>query len=115
VYKTELISPAQAEKLVWEKKGEQTKLSDKQIERMQKEYVTSTPGKLKIVPESDPAPAIVTDASSMFFAVNTEAVKAELAASTAKMDAIIANIPDSAPEPAAVPIPDWLAVPAWLQ
>lgn len=69
MYKTELISPAQAEKLVWDNKGEPQKLSDIQLKRMQQEYITTSAGKLTVALESDSRPAVVLDASPMFSAV----------------------------------------------
>ena len=74
LYVTKFISPAQAEKLVWESKGEPKKLSDIQKKRMQSEYVTSSPGKPTLVPESDPRPAITTDASDLFGSTTVEVV-----------------------------------------
>lgn len=121
VYKTELVSPAQAEKVTWEKKGEQQKLSDKQIERMQKEYITSTPGKLTIAPESDPRPAVVTDASPMFGDITKQVFEVQAPPSPveqtvpsgAELNTQIQEVAAMATEPA--PLPEWLSVPAWLQ
>lgn len=70
VYKTEVVSVAQAEKLVWVKKknGEDVKqgLTPRQIKTMQEEYVVTKAGKLTVVPESDPRKAVTTDVSSLF-------------------------------------------------
>lgn len=72
IYETKLVSPAKAEKLTWEKRdGSKNQLSKKQLERLN-EYITKMAGKLTVVPESDSRPAVVTDASSMFGAVNNE-------------------------------------------
>ncbi len=72
IYETKLVSPAKAEKLSWEKRdGSKNQLSKKQLERLN-EYITKMAGKLTVVPESDSRPAVVTDASSMFGAVNNE-------------------------------------------
>lgn len=76
VYKTTLVTPAQAEDLTWDKKGEHQKFSEIQVKRMQTEYVVKSAGKLTVAPESDPRPAVVVDASSMFGSV--EAPPAEI-------------------------------------
>lgn len=73
VYVTKLVSPAQAEKLVWEKTkgGEKVKvqLTDRQLKTMEQEYVVKMAGKLTVAPESDSRPAIVMNAAPMFSAV----------------------------------------------
>lgn len=69
IYETKLVSPAKAEKLTWEKKGEKVTLSDRQIKRMEQEYVTKLAGKLTVVPESDSRPAVIMNAAPMFSAV----------------------------------------------
>jgi hypothetical protein len=70
VYETKLVSPAKVEKLSWEKTkaGEkiQAQLSERQLKTLETEYVTKLGGKLTIVPESDPRPAVILDASPMF-------------------------------------------------
>ena len=67
VYVTKLVSPAQAEKLTWEKRdGTKMQLSDRQLKTMSQEYVTKLAGKLTVVPESDGRPAVITNASPMF-------------------------------------------------
>lgn len=72
IYKKTLISPAQAEGLVWTKKDEPQQLSDTQKKRMEKEYIKHNPGKLTVAPESDSRPAVAPlDASELFEAVNT--------------------------------------------
>lgn len=77
VYETKLVSPAKAEKLTWVKKvkGEETKasLSERQLKRMDQEYVAKLAGKLTVVPESDARPAVITNAAPMFAAVETPA------------------------------------------
>lgn len=76
VYKTTLISPAQAEKLTWEKTKAGAKvvaqLSDRQRKTLDNEYVAKVAGKLTVVPESDPRNAVVLDASPLFAAVESE-------------------------------------------
>ena len=102
IYETKLVSPAKAEKLVWEKKGETTQLSPKQIEWMKKEYVVRQPGKPTVAPESDPRPAINLNAAPMFQPV----------------EGAPSFLPQAKPHPInpePAPLPDWLAVPAWLQ
>jgi hypothetical protein len=64
VYVTKLVSPPQAEKLVWEKKGVKTTLSEKQLKRMETEYVKKSPGRLTLVPESDPRPPVSMSVSA---------------------------------------------------
>jgi hypothetical protein len=95
IWKTSLISPAQAEKVVWKKRdGTQKQLSPRQLETIEKEYVTKNDGKLQVALESDSRPAVVNDVSSMFAAVVTEVT------------------PAPAPAPA---LPDFLQVPDWLK
>lgn len=93
IYETTLVSPAKAEKLVWEKKGEPQKLSDVQLKRMGSEYVTKTVGKLTVAPESDSRPAVVSDASPMFSPV----------------EPVVAALPPFlSPPPVPAALPDWL-------
>ena len=70
VYETKLVSPAKAEKLTWEKRdGTKVSLTDRQLKRMEQEYVTKLAGKLTVVPESDSRQAVITNAAPMFSAV----------------------------------------------
>jgi hypothetical protein len=70
IYETKLVSPAKAEKLTWEKRdGTKVSLTDRQLKRMDQEYVTKLAGKLTVVPESDSRPAVITNAAPMFSAV----------------------------------------------
>ena len=70
VYETKLVTPAKAEKLTWEKRdGTKVSLTDRQLKRMEQEYVTKLAGKLTVVPESDSRPAVITNAAPMFSAV----------------------------------------------
>lgn len=108
IYETKLVSPAKAEKLVWDKKGETQKLSDIQIKRMKSEYVAQQPGKPTVAPESDPRPAIAINAAPMFAAILPSEP------SIVTVDVVINTAP-SAAESVPTAIPDWLAVPAWLQ
>ena len=70
LYVTKLISPAQAEKLTWEKRdGTKVQVSDKMKLQMERELIVKLAGKPTVASESDPRPAVVTDASAMFGAV----------------------------------------------
>lgn len=71
VYETKLVTPAKAEKLTWEKKdGTKVALTDRQLTRMEQEYVVKLAGKLTVVPESDGRPAVITNAAPLFSAVD---------------------------------------------
>ena len=71
VYLTKLVSPAQAEKLTWEKRdGEKKQLTDRQLKLMESEYIVKKQGKLTVVPESDNRPAVTVNAQSLFAPVN---------------------------------------------
>ena len=76
VYKTEVVSVAQAEKLTWTKKknGEEVRqgLTPRQLKTMQEEYVITKAGKITVAPESDPRKAITVDVSSLFSQIETE-------------------------------------------
>ena len=69
IYETKLVSPAKAEKLTWKKKDEMVTLSERQLKRMEQEYVTKLAGALTVVPESDGRPAVITNAAPLFSAV----------------------------------------------
>lgn len=70
VYETKLVTPAKAEKLTWEKRdGTKVSLTDRQLKRMDQEYVAKLAGKLTVVPESDSRPAVITNAAPLFSAV----------------------------------------------
>ena len=112
LYETTLISPAKAEKLTWDKKGETQKLSDIQLKRLQTEYVAQQSGKPTVAPAHDPRPAIVMNVAPMFGAIDVEATPVS-AKYTHPDDTPPPFLQAPAPEPVAVP--DWLAVPAWLQ
>lgn len=110
-YETTLVSPAKAEKLVWDKKGETCKLSDTQIKRLNTEYVATTMGKPSVVPESDPRPAVILNAAPMFSAVEPDAP----APVPSFLAAPVEPAPEPTPEASQTVIPDWLTVPAWLK
>ena len=71
IWKRTLISPAQAEKIKWQKRdGSEKQLTPKQIAVMNNEFVTKSDGKLTVVPESDRREArSFGDLSKMFQAV----------------------------------------------
>ena len=70
VYETKLVTPAKAEKLSWEKKdGTRVALTERQLKRMEQEYVVKLAGKLTVVPESDGRQAVITNAAPLFSAV----------------------------------------------
>lgn len=70
VYKTSVVSPAQAKKLVWTKRDGTTKqLSERQLKTLETEYIAKLGGKLTVALESDPRAAVVRDAAPLFSAV----------------------------------------------
>ena len=70
VYETKLVTPAKAEKLTWEKKdGTKVTLTERQLKRMDQEYVSKLAGKITVVPESDGRPAVIMNAAPLFSAV----------------------------------------------
>ena len=70
IYETKLVSPAKAEKLTWEKRdGTKVTLTERQLKRMDQEYVSKLAGKLTVVSESDSRPAVTTNAAPLFSAV----------------------------------------------
>lgn len=74
IYEIKLVTPAKAEKLTWDKKdGTKVQLTDRQLKRMEQEYVVKMAGKLSVVPESDSRQAVVMNAASLFSAVETPA------------------------------------------
>jgi hypothetical protein len=74
VYETKLVTPAKAEKLTWEKRdGTKVTLTERQLQRMDQEYVSKLAGKLTVVPESDGRPAVIKNAAPLFSAVETPA------------------------------------------
>lgn len=73
VYVKKLLSPAQAEKVYWTKRdGTKMQLSKRQIERMDKEYVSHLSGSLTVVPESDSRKEVTFSAAELFTAVPAE-------------------------------------------
>ena len=75
VYETKLVSPAKAEKLTWEKRdGTKVQLTERQLKRMEQEYVVKMAGKLTVATESDSRPAVVMNAAPLFSAVEAAPV-----------------------------------------
>jgi len=80
VYKTTLVSPAQAEKLRWKKRdGTDVQLTERQLKTLEQEYVVKTVGKPVVALAADSRTAITTNAAPLFSAVQSE-VPAELPA-----------------------------------
>jgi hypothetical protein len=75
LWKTSLITVAQAEKATWEKTkaGEKVhvQLTPRQLETLKKEYIKKSDGKLVVVPEADDRPAAGLFEIKMFDAVPT--------------------------------------------
>jgi hypothetical protein len=70
VYETKLVTPAKAEKLTWEKRdGTKVSLTERQLKRMDQEYVSKLAGKLTVAPESDGRQAVIMNAAPLFSAV----------------------------------------------
>ena len=70
VYKTSVVSPAQAKKLTWTKRdGSQKQLTERQLKTLETEYIAKLGGKLTVALESDPRAAVVRDAAPLFSAV----------------------------------------------
>jgi len=76
MYVTKLVSPAQIEKLSWEKKkGDDAivkKLSPRQLKTLSDEYITKSSGGMKVVPESEHGDAVVFNVAPMFENVETQ-------------------------------------------
>jgi hypothetical protein len=73
VFETKLVTPAKAEKLTWEKKdGTKVALTERQLKRMEQEYVVKLAGKLTVAPESDGRSAVITNAAPLFSAVEEQ-------------------------------------------
>ncbi len=80
VYKTTLVSPAQAEKLRWKKRdGTDVQLTERQLKTLEQEYVVKTMGKPVVALAADSRTAITLNAAPLFSAVQSE-VPAELPA-----------------------------------
>lgn len=78
IWKTSLITVAQAEKAKWTKRdGSEDQLSPRQLKTLQAEYIKKSDGKLTVVPESDERPAAITTAEHLFGAVVAPVVQTE--------------------------------------
>ena len=70
IWKTSLISPAQAEKATWTKRnGTQVQLTERQLKLLKGEYIKKSEGKLTVVSESDDRQAVTLSAAPMFAAI----------------------------------------------
>lgn len=70
LYKTTLVSVAQAEKLRWKKRdGTEVQLTERQLKTLEQEYVVKTVGKPTVALASDSRAAITTNAAPLFSAV----------------------------------------------
>lgn len=75
VYETKLITPVKAKKATWTKRdGTQMQLSEKQLKRLEQEYISKVAGKLTVVAEADPRPAVIPNAAPLFSPVDAPAV-----------------------------------------
>jgi hypothetical protein len=73
VYKTTLVSPAQAEKLRWKKRdGTDVQLTERQLKTLENEYMVKTVGKPVVALAADSRTAITTNAAPLFSAVQPE-------------------------------------------
>ncbi len=73
VYKTTLVSPAQAEKMRWKKRdGTDVQLTERQLKTLEQEYVVKTMGKPVVALAADSRTAITTNAAPLFSAVQSE-------------------------------------------
>lgn len=76
MFETKFVTPAKAEKLSWQakSKGQEVNkcLSKRQLETLKSEYVNTVAGKPTLAPIDDPRPALITDASSLFKAVESQ-------------------------------------------
>lgn len=78
IWKTSLITVAQAEKVKWTKRdGSEDQLSPRQLKTLQAEYIKKSDGKLTVVPESDERPAAITTAEHLFGEVAAPVVQTE--------------------------------------
>jgi hypothetical protein len=73
LYKTTLVSVAQAEKLRWKKRdGTEVQLTERQLKTLEQEYVVKTVGKPTVALASDSRAAITTNAAPLFSAVQPQ-------------------------------------------
>jgi hypothetical protein len=73
LYVTKLVSPAQAEKVTWEKRdGTRKTLSQRQLNTLNKEYIKKQPGKIRIVSEAADGEAVELGVSHLFQPIENE-------------------------------------------
>lgn len=77
IWTTKLVTPAQAPKLVWEKRdGTKHQLSEAQIGKLD-QFISKSAGKLTVVPESDRREAVEMNVANLFAAVDPVKVETE--------------------------------------
>lgn len=70
LYLSNMVSPAQLEKLTWtNKKGESKRVTARQMELIEREYITTIEGKPKVALDSDSRQVITANASSLFSSI----------------------------------------------
>lgn len=75
VWQVKLVSPAQAEKLVWEKRdGTKKSLTERQLKTIATEYIKKSDGKLQVVSNSDERQAAIISTTGMFAPVVADPV-----------------------------------------
>lgn len=74
LFESKLVTPAKAEKLTWDKKGDPQKLSDIQLKRLQAEYIIHSGGKPTVALASDPREAINPHVAPMFAPIEAPTV-----------------------------------------
>jgi hypothetical protein len=73
LYTTKLLSPTQVRKVKWAKRdGSQKQLSERQLKRIEEDYIKKTKGKLTVVSDSDHRDAVTFDAAPMFEKVEND-------------------------------------------
>lgn len=73
MYITKLVSPAQAEKLNWEKRdGTRKTLSQRQLKVLHEEMIEKGEGKLTVVPQSDERESVQIGVKNLFAPVESE-------------------------------------------
>ena len=76
LFVTKLVSPAQAEKLTWEKRdGTRKTLSQRQLKTLEGEYIKKKPGKITIVPESDEREPVEMGVQKLFAPVEEPSIE----------------------------------------
>jgi len=76
MFTEKLVSPAQAEKLYWEKRdGTRKSLSQRQLKKLENEFIERKSGKVQIVPQSDEREAVEAGVQKMFAPVEQPLVE----------------------------------------